>query len=349
MKKQAALIVLLVMLVQYILPVSKVFAVGDPLTDVEMRFYRMKTSQAANATTARILVKFNPGTTSTQNEVRVTFAGSGTGGAATYTVDSTAGNITVSTTSLPAGCTAAPGIGSAANAVSGAAVDFTVTDLTETTEYCFYITGGITNITSAGSVTNTVSMLSGSNVVGESSDVTVQHIADDQVVISATVPPTFTFALGANTTSFTANLSSSATISTTGVTGTIGTNANNGWSAYLRSTNAALSSAIASSTIATSGTVDGTPTTISNGSNYYQLDVDETADPNTNGSIQAEYNGSSTQGGTFNSADLEQIASGTGVTSGYVFTLVGKAAITATQKAASDYTDTWTVVASGNF
>lgn len=349
MKKRAALIVVLALLTQYILPVSKVFAVGDPLTDAEMRFYRMKTSVAANTTTARILVKFKPGTTSTQNEVRVTFAGSGTGGAASYTVDSTPANVTVSTASLPVGCTAAPGIGSAANGVSGAAVDFTVTDLTETTEYCFFITGGITNITSAGTVTNTIAMLSGSNVVGESSDVTVQHIADDQIVISATVPPTFTFALGANTTSFTANLSSSSTISTTGVTGTIGTNANNGWSAYLMSANAALSSAIASSTIATSGTIDGSPTSISNGSNYYQLDVDETADPNTNGSIVAEYNGSAAQGGTFNSSTLEQIASGTGVTSGYVFTLVGKAAISATQKAASDYTDTWTVVASGNF
>ncbi|MBP6882497.1 MAG: hypothetical protein KBC15_03010 [Candidatus Levybacteria bacterium] len=349
MKKQAALIIVLSLLVQYLLPVSKVFAVGDPLTNAEIRFYRMKTSQAANATTARILVKFTPNTVSTQNEVRVTFAGSGTLGASSYGVDATNTNITLSTSSLPGGCTGPSSMTSNANSVSGAVVDFTVANLTEDTTYCFYITGGITNPSSAGTFVNNIAMLSGSNVVGETTDVTNAVIADDQVVISATVPPTFTFALGANTTSFTANLSSAGIVSTTGVTGTVSTNANNGWSAYLRSTNAALSSAIASSTIATAGTIDGTPTTLSNGSNNYQLDVDETADPNTNGSIVAEYDGTTSQGGTFNGSDLEQIASGTGVSSGYIFTLIGRATITATQKAASDYTDTWTVIASGNF
>ncbi len=340
MSRRSALGLILIVLLQLLYPLST--ARADALAQAEMRFYRLKTSVAANTSTAKILVKLTPDKTATENEVRVTFA-------AGYTVDSTATNIDVSTTSLPSECTAAPGIGTDANAVSSQQVDFTVTDLTATTTYCFFITGGITNPSSANSYTNTIYTLSGSNVVEEESDVTVSHITDDQIVVSAVVPATFTFALGANTTSFTADLSTSATRSTTGVTGTVTTNAGNGWTAYLKSTNGGLDSTTTGDTIDTSGSIDNSPTSISNGSEYYQLDVDETTDPNTNGTVDAEYDGSAAQGGTFNSSDLEAIASGTGATTGYVFTMVGKAAISGTTKAANDYTDTWTVVASGNF
>lgn len=340
MSKRSALVLILIVLLQVVYPLS--IARADALAQAELRFYRLATSVAANSSTARILVKLNPDKVVTETEVRVTFD-------AGYTVDGTASNIDVSTTSLPSECTAAPGIGTEANAVSSQQVDFTVTDLTATTTYCFYITGGITNPGSANSYTSTIYTLSGSNVVEEESDVTVSHITNDQVVVSAVVPATFTFALGANTTSFTADLSTSATRSTTGVTGTVTTNAGNGWTAFLRSANAGLDSAATGDTIDTSGSIDNAPTSISNGSEYYQLDVDETADPNTNGSIDAEYDGSAAQGGTFNGSDLEAIASGTGATTGYVFTLVGKAAISGTTQAANDYTDTWTVVASGNF
>jgi hypothetical protein len=339
MNKNTALLLVFSLLLQYVIPISSVSAA---LTNAEMRFYRLATSTALNTTTAKLLVKFTPSTVATENEVRVTFD-------AGYTVNGTPANVLVSTTSLPTECTAVPTIGSAANAVSSQAVDFTSGDLTVSTTYCFFITGGITSPASANSYTNTIALLSGSNVVSDSSDVTVAHITNDQVVISAVVPSTFTFALGANTTSFTADLSTASIQSTTGVTGSVTTNAASGWTAFLRSANAGLDSAVASDSIDTQGSIDNAPTTLSNGSEYYQLDVDETSDGETNGAVDAEYDGTTSQGGTFNGTDLEAIAAGTGATSGYVFTMIGRATIAGTTKAANDYTDTWTVVASGNF
>lgn len=71
------------------------------LKNAELRFYRLRTSTAANTSDVKILVKFTPALTATENKVHVTFA---TG----YTVNATATNVTVSTASLPAGCTAVP-------------------------------------------------------------------------------------------------------------------------------------------------------------------------------------------------------------------------------------------------
>jgi hypothetical protein len=352
-KNKVSIALTIVMLIYTLSPLlvgSKILA-ADPLTDAEIRFYRLTTATAASGTN-KILVKFTPGTVATQNEVRITFAGDGTAAAASYGVDATGGGtaITTSVASMPAGCNDPTITSNQASGVSGAVVDFGTANLTEGTTYCFFITAGITSPTNAGSYVNRIALLSGSNVVGEYTDVSVAHIANDQVVISATVPPSFTFALGANTTSFTTNLSTSARTYTTGVTGTVTTNSGNGWTAYLKSTNGGLDSALTGDTIDTSGTINNAPSTAANGAEHYLLDVDETSDAGTNGSVDAEYNGDdSTTGGTFNDTDLEAIASGTAATSNYVFTMKGLATISATTEASNDYTDTWTVVAAANF
>src|SRR5579872_455758 len=65
----------------------------------------------------------------TEAHVVVTFPGNGTAGAASFGVNSTAANWTTTTTNLPAGTSAWPGIGTATN-VTGAAVTFPSTDLT---------------------------------------------------------------------------------------------------------------------------------------------------------------------------------------------------------------------------
>jgi hypothetical protein len=350
-KNRVSIALTIVMLIYTLSPLlvgSKILA-ADPLTDAEMRFYRLTTATAASGTN-KILVKFTPGTVATQNEVRLTFAGDGTAAATSYGVDSTAANIDTSVASMPAGCNDPTITSNEAASVSGAVVDFGTANLTEGTTYCFFIISGITSPTNAGSYVNRIALLSGSNVVGEYTDVSVAHIANDQVVVSATVPPSFTFALGANTTSFTTNLSTSARTYTTGVTGTVTTNSGNGWTAYLRSTNAGLDSALTGDTIDTSGSIDNAPSTAVNGAEHYLLDVDETTDAGTNGSVDAEYAGDdTTSGGTFNGSDLEAIASGTAATSNYVFTMKGLATISATTEASNDYTDTWTVVAAANF
>jgi hypothetical protein len=345
MKKLATLNIV-AMLLALVAP----FVVAKParaanFTEASMRLARMK----ASTTDVNILVVAKPATTATEDAVKVTF-GSG------FTVDTTAANITVSTSGLPStyqgeSLAAWPGVGSAASGVSGQEVSFASGDLTVGTLYGFFITAGIDNPSSAGEYENTVAtQASAANV--DVSNVAVRIISDDQVVITATVPPTFSFSLGANSDSFTSDLSSSSVVSTNGVAVTVATNASNGWVAWLKSANTSLDSATTGETIETVGSVDDSPTTLTAGSDGYVLDVDLTTDSSTGDgtvTVDAEYNGTTTsQGGTLSSS-LEEVAVSNGTTDGDVITLVARAAISAVKAAADDYTDTWTVVGAGNF
>lgn len=140
-----------------------------------------------SVTDVNFLIKLRPVTAVTEDEVRVTF-GSG------YTVDGTPANITVNTNLTTLGnwdaeCTnAVPGIGGAANAVSGQSVDFTATDMTVGTTYCFIITAGIDNPASTGNYPVTVASLV-SNVVQDDATMTLPTVDDDEVVITAAVAP----------------------------------------------------------------------------------------------------------------------------------------------------------------
>lgn len=350
-KKRNSLALLLLTVTYLLSPIMAGKAFAVPLTNAELRFYRLATATPLSATD-KLLVKFTPGAIATENEVRVTFDGDGDDGNIGYIVDNTAGNIDVSTTGLPAGCNAAPGIGTDANAVSGASVDFTVTDLTASTTYCFFITSGITSPTNTGSYTSTITTQTGSDVESETTDVTVSHISD-QVIVTAVVPSSFTVVLGATSTSFIGDLSATTHQFTTGVTLQVTSNAANGWSAFLKSANGSLDSADSGDTIATTGTINDAPSAVVDGAEHYLLDVDETTDNEGVTAIDAEYNGNEAlpdpTGGTFNDTDFEQIASATGPTDSYVMTMKGLATISVTTEPATDYTDTWTVIASGNF
>jgi hypothetical protein len=319
-------------------------AYAAPFDEASMRLDRMTASTADND----ILIVVKPTTVATEASMQVVFASG-------FAVDSTPSNVTVSSAGIPStyqgeSLTAWPGIGSAATAVSGQTVTIASTDLTVGTLYGFFITAGIDNPGSTGQYVNTVRTRTSGTATIDESDVAVRIITDDQIDISATVPATFNFTLGANSDAFTADLSASSIVSTTGVTVTVATNAQNGWIAWLRSANAGLDSATTSATIDTQGSVDDACTTFVNGSDYYQLDVDLTTDGNGSGTINVddEYDCATTSGGTF-STTYEEIAISSGTTDGDVITLIGRATITATKPAADDYTDTWTVVGAGNF
>ncbi len=346
-KKNVSIALTIVMLMFTLMPAlsNQGIVHAAALTTAELRFDRLKTG----VTDVNVLVMFKPNDVTSATKVRVAFA-------TAIGVDATPANITTNVTGVPAGCTDPVITGDVASAVSGDTVTFDATAIDNTAEtYCFNIEAGIDTPTGGneGSHSSTVSVRTNAAELGATS-VTNYFVSNDQVTVSASVPSTFTFALGANSTSFTTDLSTTAIVSTTGVTATITSNANNGWTAYLKSANASLDSAVTGDTIATTGSINGTPSSLTTGAEHYLLDVDETADANTNGSIAGEYNGNYTNattatGGTFNDTALEAIASGTGVTSNYVMTLLGRATIASTTEAANDYTDTWTVVASGNF
>ncbi len=301
--------------------------------------------KASTATTGLICAK--PQTVGTEADVQVTFPGSFTLGlAATFTV---------TTTNLPSGATAWLGIGTATN-VTGQVVTFPSSDLTVGTLYCFNWSNSaaVTNATAGNDKTGTITTRTSGPSTIDSSGYALSIVSDDQIVVTATVPSTFSFSLSGNTDTFTGNLSTTTT-STSGKTVTIATNAAAGWVAWVKSANAALNSAGTGATIATAGSIDDAPTDLASSTGYV-LDVNITTDSGTGtGTVTqasgygAEYNGTNTTSGGTLSTTFQPIAASNGTTDGDVLTLIERAKISAVQAAATDYTDTLTVVAAGRF
>ncbi len=283
-----------------------------------------------------------------------------------FTVDTTTAHWITSTTNLPAGATAWPGIGSTASTVVGHTVRFASTDMTASTQYCFNFAEGtgpsdrtLLNGSSGNSLTGTIHTLEsdGTTVVHETNYATA-IIANDQITVSAVVPPTFVFSLSGNTDGFGSNLDPATIKSTAGRTVSVTTNAKGGWIGWVKDSQQGLYSATANYTIATSGTVNATPSSLTTNSEGYVLDADLTTDA-AGGcavAIDAEYNGvtgsPSVSGGTL-SANFQPFVACTGAppatSNGDVVTLIERASIAGGTPAGSDYTDIITVVAAGNF
>lgn len=264
----------------------------------------------------------------------------------------TAGNYTVSTSGLPGGVTAMPGVATA-DQVTSNTIRFPITALTNSTTYGFYITGSglITNPAASTTITHTLfTRDSGDTTTGDTKDVSVPTISDDQIAVTASVAPTFTFVF-ANNSQPLGVLSSGSVSSGSGTGITITTNAPGGWNAWVKSANAGLTSASASKTIATTGTINAAPSALSAGTEGYVLDVNLTTDAASGGTVtlDAEYNGTTTSEGGTVSTTLQPIATANGTANGDVITLVPRAAISGVTPAASDYTDTLTVVGAGIF
>lgn len=310
------------------------------LTEALVRLDRLKASTTTGGT-----VCAKPTTVGTEATVKVSFPSG-------FTVNGTAGNWTTTTTNLPLGATAWPGIGTA-SLVATQDVTFPSGDLTVGTLYCFNFSGTstLTNPTAGNDKTGVVTTQATGPTTIDTSNYALSIISDDQIVVTATVPATFTFALSGNTDTFTGNLSTT-TVSTSGKTVTVSTNAASGWSVWVKSANAALNSASTSGTIATAGTIDAAPTDLASATGYV-LDANLTTDSATAGTgavtIDPEYNGTNTTSGGTLSTTFQPIASASGVTDGDVLTLIERAKISAIQKAATDYTDTLTVVGAGLF
>ena len=310
------------------------------LSQIEVRFDRMKISTASTGT---VCVK--PTTVATEASVDVTFP---TG----YTVSGTAGNHTVDTTNTawPSGASAWPSIATA-TAVSGQTVTFPSGDLTVGTLYCFNWTGvsAVTVKASAtSSNTGTVTTRTSAPADIDTGSYATASIADDQVVVTASVPSVFSFALSGNTDAL-GVLSSSAVVSSpTPRTATVNTNAKNGWTIWAKDSSTGLSSATAATTIAS--TTPGTNSTLVSGTNGYNTGI-TSSQVGGSGTITvtAPFVGTGTgQGGGLDTS-LRALASSNGTANTAVLTIKNNVAIDPTLAAASDYTDTITVIGAGLF
>lgn len=331
-------------------------------------FVRLDRHKALTQTGTTVCAKPTAASTAgVETNVKITFPtlfGAGTD----FIVNATTANWTVDTTNLPSepgsnpavGATAWPGIGTA-TAVSGHTVTFPSADLTAGTLYCFHIAGTNTFTTSTAAV--------GSAIVGATlytqdavptiinqTNWSTSVITDDQIVVTAIVPPSFSLTLDGNTDAFQTNLDPASIISTSGRTVSIVTNAVGGWIAWVKDSQQGLFSATANYKIPTKGTINATPQALTAGTEGYGL-VTSITTANVGGCttvVDPEYNGTATNVGAF-SASFQPIGSCTrqtaapGTSDGDVLSLVERATIRGGTPAGSDYSDILTIVGAGNF
>ena len=310
--------------------VKQAFATTPNLTKASVIYQRMEASTATNA-----LILFKGSTNiATVDTLKVTFVGS--------TIPD--GSCTTATSGIPTNVSATGLPGTLACTAASNVVTITgISTLSASTLYGVFIDGITT--ASAGTYTDTVATYV-SSTVAESSDVGVDVISNDQIAVTATVPPTFTLSFGGNSDPFSSSLSPSAVRTTSGITITASTNALNGWTAYASDANAGLTSAHASHTIAAPAYSSSATTTASSGTEKYLMSAAAgTGSP----SIDAGYAGNGTTTGGGMSTTAQRVAYGTAATSDQEFTVNEIAAISATTPSGSDYTDTITIVGSGNF
>ncbi|HEX6461747.1 MAG TPA: hypothetical protein VFZ58_00545 [Candidatus Saccharimonadales bacterium] len=304
-----------------------------------VRFDRMQISTQTTGT-----VCAQPTSTATEADVQVTFP---TG----YTLG-TAANFTVNTTNLawPTGGTAWPSIATATN-VTGQVVTFPSGDLTPATLYCFNWTNAaaVTVKSSAsGSNTGTVTTRTTTPTAIDTAGYSTASITNDQITVTASVPSTFSFALSGNTDALGTLSTSSVTTSPTPRTATVDTNAKNGWAVWAKDASTGLISATASYTI--SSTTPGTNSTLVAGTQGYNMGITSTQGGGSGTlTVAAPFVGTAAgQGGGLDTS-LRTLASSNGTASAAVLTLKNNVAISATTAAATDYTDTITIIGAGLF
>lgn len=329
-------IVLIALLILLSLPFFKLapFAFATPFSQAMIRYDRMKTTSPTS-----IQVIIVPQTVGTEAKIKIVFG-------AGVVVGS---GVSVTSTNLYTG-TSLPGTLTVTGA-GGSLVVGGLTDLSVGTTYGFNISVGLSTPSSPGQILDTITSQTAGDAAIDSTVVASRFISDDQIVITGNVPPSFTFTLSGNTDAFTADLGSTAVVSTTGRTVSVTTNAAKGWIGWVKSANAALSSATTLESIGTTGVVDTTPSTCVNNSDCYVLDADKTTTGAGSGSlaIAAEYDGADASSGGTLSTSLTPFVTRTGKTAGDVITLIARASILSTKAAGSDYIDTLTVIGAGNF
>ena len=285
-----------------------------------------------------VIVAFTPANTGTS--LTLTMGGGTVASSQTYAT--TLGGIDCETLT---GATAHIPGSPAATGSSGTITFSGITAYTSGTSYCGILTGSAVTNPSAG--VEAATLTAGSDAADA---LQVDIISNDQVVVSATVPASYTLALSGNTDSL-GTLASGSVSTSTGVTATVNTNAKNGWFLYGLDSNGGLISASQSKTI--TSTSVGTNATLSAGTEGYLSGLPAGGITQGSGAGTTSATTAYASSGTGNGAGLSTaehtLASSTGTANGAIVTVKEFAAISAITPAASDYSDTITLVGAGSF
>jgi len=344
--RRLALVLALLLAVNALLPAM---AHAGGLTTTRLRLNRM-----ATATNSSIRVVFTTsGSPGTVDTVKLDFgtAWHAASPAGTVAVSQT---VDTSTCAAESGATALPTSGSfTGTGASNQTITVTgVSALSASTAYCFDLTGNAVLNPAAGSYFITVTTQNGATV-DDTARVDVPIVSNDSITVTASVPPTFTFALDSNTTAFTAELSPGTKQTTTPRTVTINTNAKTGWVAWLRNgdSNGLFSPSVNYNIVPTTpGTAVNVDTSPSTEQYVWGVTADTQAAGVGSTTLVAAYDAT---GGTNEGSGVDnsyrQIASGNGTSQDAVLTLAAAATISPITPAASDYSDTIQVIGAGNF
>lgn len=237
--------------------------------------------------------------------------------------------------------TATPLPGSLSASGSGTTVSISsITALSATTEYCTVLTStsAVTNPSSGGVYSALITV--GSDSQTAAFDVLASGA--NAYSITGTVSPAFTMSLSGSSDTI-STLSAAALTVSTGVTVTINTNAASGWNLYAMDSQAGLHSTQASHTI--SSVAAGSNVTMNGGAigtEAYALGV------SANATTNYAYNGGTTGGALSNTA-FNRIATSATTAANVTQVLHELVDIAGTTQPGTDYTDTITVIGSGQF
>jgi hypothetical protein len=342
-KLNSVLTILIALIMGSFSVIPKVFATTY-LTKPSVILTNMNASGSSS-----VILEFTTSSSNTGTALSVSFTGwtGGSAGAvnATQSVSNSFGSLN---------CTAITGAsadlpGSPAATGSGATVTFSgITAMSASTSYCVVLssTTAVTNPTATG--VQSAVITAGSDAAAT---VSIDIISNDQVVVTATVPSSFTLALSGSTDAFTANLASGSIGTTTGVTATVNTNAKNGWYLFGTDANTGIRSTTQSYTIASK--TPGTNASLTAGTEGYVTGLPASGITQGTGagttSATTAYASSGSGNGSGLDTNYRQIASSTGTASGAIVTIKEYAAISAITPAATDYSDTITLVGAGSF
>jgi hypothetical protein len=313
-----------------------------------VRLDRMKVSTLTGGTVCLEPSAADNGVTT----VSVSFS-DGDGSTTGYTLSATASDFDATVTDMPyfgqypgTQATAFPGINGVTPAIGGTGnhtLTYTVasTDLSSGTVYCFNFGAGLTaRGTAASDLTGTIAT-NGSST--QTAVYATASITEDQISVTATVPQIFNFSLSGTSIGL-GNLSTT-TVTSGNITATLGTNGKNGWVSWIKNSTNGLYSTTQSSTIAVPAGAYGTVYDLASTTGYV-LDVDSgTGSP----TVDSAYNGTDTNSGGILQSSFKQIAFKATPGAADTLTINLRAKVTGIQAPASDYADTLTIAAAGEF
>lgn len=344
--RRTALVLALLLVVSALAPAM---ADAGALTNTYVRLNRMK---AQTATSFRVVFTTSA-TVQTEDSVTIDFRAAWTATTPAGVVN-TVQSISSASCAAETGATALPSATTLTAAGSGTVVTISaVSDLAVSTAYCVDLTSSSAVTTPpAGEYYADVKTKAGA-ADRDTARVALRVVGEDTITVTATVPPTFNFALDANATAFTTELATGAKHSTTARTITVNTNAKTGWVAWLRNSDAnGLYSAGVNKNIAptTPGTAVDVDASLSTEQYVWGVSgITQVAGAGAPAIVAAYDSSGVTNDGSGVDNSYRQVASSNGTSQDAVVTLVSEATVSPITPASSDYTDIIQVIGAGNF